>query len=565
MGSPTPMLSTPGTESIWNAALAASSAKASFPKSDVNITLNDHYNSKVYTSSSPVSGEVAITTRRHVPFDRIQVFLLGTTKASFESSAGAFRSVTHTFLKMMMPIPESTYPSPRVLQPGQTYTIPFNFVIPSQLTINACDHQRLSDQVQDHHLLLPPTMGGWQRDDLSPSTARVQYNIVARVVRDDVVDGVAKPIRIVEATRDIQVLPASHEEPPLNITDKDTLYRMSRTKTLRRNLFSSKLGRVTAEAVQPSAAVLSSDGRRVMSHPVARVKLTYEPASSSSSPSIPPTITAVSSKLTAHTYFSSGTITTFPNLGDWSAEPLVCDRRGHYASSVALPAVTLGEQPAWTTTPPPPTTTTTTTTTTPEPLVRQDSGYCGSSSESESDNTKKKSNNNTNKGTIKTPPSATTTTTTTLTIPLALPTDRKTFLPSFHSCIASRVYTLQLTLRLSAPTFTSGGGGGGGGGASTSVSLVVPLQVAVEGFGAGTGGGGGDDGGDGVPSFEEEAEADEHLRPRVLRVPVDSGEEGGFVSGGSAGRILGARGAGRGGGEAEGGDEDEEELPGYGS
>jgi hypothetical protein len=514
--------------------------------SDIRVILKDHSSSKVYTSASPVAGEVTITTKREVRFDSIQIILLGQTKTAFEGISVP-QEITHTFLKMMMPIPESTYPVPRVLEPGRTYTIPFNFVIPSQLTINACNHERLSDQLQDHHVLLPPSMGGgWQRDDMAPKMARVEYAVKARVLREDGVGG--RKTRIMEATQAIQVLPATAEQPPLNVTEKDRLYRMSKTKTLRRKLLATKLGRLTAEAAQPGAAVLSADGRRVMVHPMARITLTFTPESPRT---LPPAITGVTAKLTAHTYFSSGTIADFPNLGEWN-QPYGLERRGHFFTSVALPPVALAEQPAWTPVAAP-------------QLTRRDSGYCSTSSDAEDDNDNDaaaaflslpsspgKTATTTSKPKHKTihrrSTSSTTTTTasstlssdipthtTTLTIPLALPTDKKTLVPTFHSCIASRVYTAHLTLSLA----TTGSSSSSSSSSSThTVSLVVPLQIAVEGFAplpppppppsllslqeqelddCGSLASGGATGR--LPSFEELA-ADEHLRPRVLRVPA---------------------------------------------
>ena len=159
------------------------SKSMAYPRSDIRVNLKDHYSSKVYTSSSPITGDVTITTKREVPFDQIQILLLGQTKTSFEG-VSVPQDITHTFLKMMMPIPDSTYPTPRVLEPGQTYTIPFNFVVPNQLTINACNHERLADQMQDHHVLLPPSLGGWERDDMAPKMARVEYSVKARVLRE---------------------------------------------------------------------------------------------------------------------------------------------------------------------------------------------------------------------------------------------------------------------------------------------------------------------------------------------------------------------------------------------
>ncbi|KAK3900139.1 hypothetical protein C8A05DRAFT_36230 [Staphylotrichum tortipilum] len=456
-----------------------------YPRSDIRVNLRDHYTSKVYTSSSPIVGDVTITTKREVRFDSIQILLLGQTRTTFEGMSVP-QEVTHTFLKMLMPVPDDVYPIPRVLQPGQTYTIPFNFVVPNQLTINACNHDRLSDQLQDHHVLLPPSVGGWERDDMAPRMAQIEYAIKARVIRDE---PSGRKTRIMEASQPIQILPATPEEPPLSITENDHLYRMRKTKTLRKNLLSTKLGRITASATQPSPAILSPDGRRVMAHPLAQITLTFDPES----PRIlPPTVTSVSSKLTAHTYFSSGTISSFPNLGEWNA-PYTPDRRGQFFTSVPLPTTTLSEQPAWTPSP-------------PAVTARRDSGYGSDSSPPPSPRSHRQSLDCGAAGQQHT---------TTLTIPLSLPTDKKTLIPTFHSCIASRVYTVQLTLALASR-----------GGSVNNVTLTVPLQIAVDGTSV-VGAEevvGGLVGGALPPSFEEAA-ADEHLRPRLLRVLGSEGVE----------------------------------------
>ncbi|KAK3292253.1 uncharacterized protein B0H64DRAFT_225153 [Chaetomium fimeti] len=450
---------TSSAASMVSPSMAPSHAKRmAYPKSDINVNLKDHYSSKVYTSLSPVTGDLTITTKRDVSFDSIQILLLGYTKTLFEGLS-APQEVTHTFLKMVMPIPESTYPVPRVLETGQTYTVPFNFVIPSQLTINACNHARLSDAMQDHHVRLPPSLGGWERDDMAPLMAQVEYKITARVLRHD---GDHKT-RIMEANQPLRVLPASPEDPPLNITAKDRLYRMSKAKTLRKNILATKLGRITAEAIQPGAAVLSADGRRVMSHPMAHIRLAFDAASPRA---LPPTITGVTAKVTAHTYYSSGTIASFPNLGEWNA-PYLTDRRGQFFTSTALPPVTLAEQPAWTSSSQQPT---------PAPLARRDSGYGSSlhsSNSSSSDlahqhllSPKQQHANPSQPHQQSQNQQQPQQHTATLAIPLSLPTDKKTLVPTFHSCIASRVYTVQLTVALASK------------GASNSLSLVVPLQVA---------------------------------------------------------------------------------------
>ncbi|KAL2153071.1 hypothetical protein VTH82DRAFT_4226 [Thermothelomyces myriococcoides] len=535
-------------------------AREAYPKSDISISLRDHSSSKVYTSLSPVAGEVTITTKRDVHFDSIQILLLGHTKTTYEG-IGMPQEVTHTFLKMVMPIPESTYPLPRVLESGRTLRIPFNFVIPSQLTINACNHNRDSDTIQDHHVKLPPSLGSWERDDMAPKLARVIYSIKARVEREDS-DG---KTRIMEATHPIQVLPASTEDPPLSITNKDRLYRMSKAKYLRKNILTTKIGCVRAEAVQPGAAVLSPDGRRVLSHPIAHIKLVFAPESPRA---LPPTITGLTAKLTAHTYFSSGTIPCFPNLGEWYS-PSSQDRRGYYSSSVSLPAITLAEQPAWTSHP-------------TATLQRRDSGYGSSCVEDDSDDCSEHEALAPAAPSSARSASAAPHHTAILALPLSLPTDRKMLVPTFHSCIASRVYTVKLTVGIAAK-----------GGGSTNLTVVVPLQIAVDGSAnpvaalANSREDGRDeeeqqeegeegqaaDGerrqsstttaaaaaaapGASLPSFEditagrppsfEEIAADEHLRPRVLRAPpspvreeqTGAGTESWMHAAGAAGQLA---------------------------
>ncbi|KAK4204077.1 hypothetical protein QBC40DRAFT_273330 [Triangularia verruculosa] len=457
-----------------------------FPKSDIRVHLKDHYHAKIYTSGSPVKGRVTITTKRDVRFDSIQIVLIGNTKASFDGMSFP-QEITHTFLKMVMPVPESSYPLPKVLETGETYTIPFNFVIPSQLTINACNHKRLSDQLQDHHVLLPPSMGGgWEKDDMAPRMTRVEYSVKARVLRETVSatgprpeDTVVKKTRIMEGVHNIQVLPSTPEEPPLNITPKDRLYTMTKSKTLRKSfILSTKLGKITAEAHQPSAAVISSDGKSLVSRPSMRVSLTFDPEHPSNIAS-PPQITSVSGKLTAHTFFSSGTISDYPNLGEQWNTPYVTDRRGQFFTSVSLPPVSSLPEISWT-----------------QRMrnQRRDSGYGTESSSSSPPARKEKQNSPVYL-------------TSTVDIPISLPTDKKTFVPTFHGCIASRVYTLSLSLNIGTSSEKKKKTN-----SRTRVSLTVPLQIAVEqppsqGVASGLE----------LPTFEE-AQADEHLRPRVLQV-----------------------------------------------
>lgn len=490
-------------------------ARPAPPKSDIEIRLRHHYKTKTYTSSSPIEGDVTITTQKDVRFDSVEIVLIGSSKTRTEGYSAPHES-SHTFLKLTMPIPESVYPEPRILEAGRTLTVPFTFVLPTFLTINACNHRIESDHFRQKHLCLPPSMGSWARgnwekDDLAPSMAEVVYSIKARVW--SVPETRTRTGKIMEAVKAIQVLPAFAEDAPLSISWDDSLYKMSKTKTLRKNIISSKLGTLVVSAQQPRAVMLHPDGRVAVGSQV-QLDLSFEPVS----PDVqPPKMTGVSTKITAHTYYSSAPIRTPPNAGEWMRQA-VSDRRGEYSASVNLPA----EPPKelfWHA----------------HSINRRDSGYSSDTgpenptcSEDEPEQPEPQPNRQRRRSLANLiRPSKTTVSasspvgsrspprqpagltqvhhSTTLHLPLTLPTARKTFVPTFHSCILSRVYTLRVTLNFGAL------------GGSTAVSLDLPLQVAVEASAPSPPGPGEE-----LPSWEdaiEDAAVDELLSPRMLRLP----------------------------------------------
>ncbi len=156
----------------------------------MTVDLNNHYISKVYSSGSTVTGSVNILAKRDVRCDALQIVLVGHTKTRVDGLSSPHELI-HTFLKLDMPIPESTYLVPRVLEMGREYSIPFHFVIPSYLTINACNHHIKNDQIRDQHVLLPPSMGYWEKSDMSPQMAVVEYAVKARLSGDDGATGEA--------------------------------------------------------------------------------------------------------------------------------------------------------------------------------------------------------------------------------------------------------------------------------------------------------------------------------------------------------------------------------------
>ncbi|KAI1381959.1 hypothetical protein F4677DRAFT_400386 [Hypoxylon crocopeplum] len=443
------------------------------PKPSMNIHINNHYRSKVYTTGSEVTGHVTITPHTDVRFDMLQVVLLGTSKTRIDA-VNIPQATSHTFLKLTMPIPESSYPIPRIYEAGVIYTVPFTFIIPGTLTLNACNHRVANESIQEHHVRLPPTVGSWEKDDFAPNMSRIQYAVKARVYEEGI-DG--SGIKLMEAGHEIKVLPAIPEDAPLNVTKHDDMYTMQKSKTLRKTILSPKSGKVTVTATQPGAAMLSPDGQTIAPTTVP-LNFEFVPASGEARP---PKVTGISSKVTAVTYFSAGGINHYPNLKDWH-RAFGSEGRGSYSGTTSVSTGPLSEV-RWT-----------------RHLTaqaRRDSGYGSETlSSSDSDRTARKRK-----------ASSPIFYNAHLQVPIRLPTHKKTFVPTFHSCISSRVYVLWLTVALAS------------GGATAHLTLGVPLQVGVGGV---SGGSGDTATAELPPSFEdvEEADANEYLRPRLMSVPT---------------------------------------------
>lgn len=443
----------------------------------ISLHIIDYYSSKVYTTTSPITGYVSINTAKDTNFDTLHVELLGVARTRVDGVRSPTK-IYQTFLKLSMPIRESSYPDNHIFEAGHSYTIPFHFVIPNHLIINACNHSTFTGAIIDEHLCLPPSTGIWDRDDLSPNMAQVEYSITSRVIRDHQVSGKQTPI--MKAVQCIHVLPAFAEQPPLNITKTDRLYTMSKTTTLRKHALSSKLGTLKVSATQPAAVMISADGHAA-STTSTLLDLTYEPVSNQAAQ---PRLTEVSCKLVTKTFYSAEGIATLPNLGDWVG-PYGAEGQGSYANNTRLSSMPVCNF-QW----------------------RHNSTPQGLDNSEYASNIGTDLENCGGSGTglrrvwDNAPPVYYTGN---LQIPIKLPVDKKMFLPTFHCCIASRVYILSLTVSVAVAR------------SSSTVTLQVPLQVGVvlstenedrtE-----------------PPSFEvtsEEAVAGSDPGPRTLQIPED--------------------------------------------
>jgi hypothetical protein len=455
-------------------------------KPAITIKIDGHFNSKVYTSGSKITGQVEILSQHDVRYDDFEIVFTGVSSTRLDFVQQFTCNSWRPFMKLRMPLEEGQLPRNHIFRAGQHYAIPFNFVVPHQLTIGACSHNVVNSDVQHQHLRMPPSVGCWEYDDMAPAMTEIQYAIKVRALRS--VEGLEEPLKLMVAEHVLKVLPASPEEAPMDVSFRDEGYKLAKSKTIRKSIFSPKTGKLSADTAQPGAVMLSADGRTATGSS-ARVNLQFVPDSADTAP---PKINSVSAKLQVTTYFSGGAVDHLPNLGSRTCHHTTTSLS--YANNVNLVNNKALDNVKWS-----------------QELVshmaRRDSGYSSYADEStDSDNangrsTVRRSSKNKDKSSKKASPIRHTAT---VDVPFAIPTTgKKIWLPTFHNCLISRTYSLQLTLSV-GPT-------------NTAINLVMPLQIGVETINEPHGGE--------LPSFEtalaeaEQEEVNSFFQPRLMQIP----------------------------------------------
>ena len=247
-------------------------------------------------------------------------------------------------------------------------------------------------------------MGGWEKDDMAPNITQINYNIEASFIQVPSARGSSR--KVLEAVETIKISGSAIEDPPLNITREDECYKLEKTKNIRKSLLSRPLGKMTAVATQASAFRLHSHGHDA-APAEATISLAFKRLASGEAP---PDLVDVSAKIRAYTWYSGRPMEKLPNFGYG---------RGAFSTTAALVTQLVTHDP-WV----------------PESKTLEDSGD-----------------------------KKLTPYTKTFNVLFDLPTSSKTFLPTFHTCLISRTYTIQLKLKF----------------ANTSISLAIPVQVLAEG------------------------------------------------------------------------------------
>ncbi|KAF9886853.1 hypothetical protein FE257_010976 [Aspergillus nanangensis] len=401
-----------------------------------------------YTTGDCIEGSVTVTAEHDTRFDEIEITFEGTSKTSVERATMPGRTGAYqTFLRLRQPLEPSAYPTPCVLEAGRAYEFPFTFVVPERLLPHACSHKKTNIHVERAHTLLPPSLGDPMLasngktllDDLSPTMSCIAYLIHASVLRKPASATPAKSLA--SAGKKVRVIPMVDEEPPLNITDNEDGYCIRKEKNVKRGAMRSKLGRLVVKASQPKPVQLSPPDSATSDSvsSAATIHLRFDPVSDDEQP---PRLGTVWSRLRVSTFYSAEPWGDFPSL----VCPIVWAHmgRGSYTETVPLSTMCVALA-QWTKHSP--------ATSTTGSLGRCDSLQSTSSDESLAGPTACFAG-----GVYYTA---------SVVVPITLPKS-KAFVPTFHSCLVSRIYALDLTVSYHTPNANI---------LTPSASLRVPIQL----------------------------------------------------------------------------------------
>jgi hypothetical protein len=300
------------------------------------------------------------------------------------------------------------------------------------------------------HLTLPPSIGdpdlagfgSTLLDDLAPEMSKITYGIQVKIAQNRGSEGMTV---LADKLKKVRVKPVFPEQPPLNIDHNDE-YRSRQEKTVKKGLFKGKLGTLSAKTIQPPPLVIPgarTEGRTITT--MAKLVLRFDPTEEASAP---PKLGSLSTKLKVLTYYASAPRQNLPTRATLGFDL----SQGLYSEYVPLSSLCIAsaqwekhdaaKSPS------------------PESLVRRDSGISDCSNLSSAEEAFAMgilpATKDYKQGVFYTAQ---------VLVPITLPTTQN-FIPTFHSCLISRTYTL--ALRISAH-------------GSSNIHLKVPVQICAEG------------------------------------------------------------------------------------
>ncbi|KAL4788490.1 hypothetical protein BJX76DRAFT_315826 [Aspergillus varians] len=363
-----------------------------------------------FATGEKIDGTISVVSQNDLSFDNIHIFFIGEQSTTIPSSTPD--KAHHQFLKLVQPIDESAIPSPKVFKNGQRYEFPFSFEVTDYLPVSSCRHSA-NPLVKAAHLQPPPScgdasiagFGGRLRDDFAPSACKVVYSISFKLERPSMVSGIQETT--MERRLKVRIKPAVGDVPlpDLSMGSLSDEYSLYHEEPIYNSNAKSSIGRVAMTLEQPGCFYHPlRDSIRLISKAV-RLFLVYSPSDPTTSPPSPG-LKSLRAQIIATTIYTTSLDDTHPppRRRDFFKRPI---NFRDAELPLSIPSI---------------------------PQLRWTQNETGSYTAS-------------------------------LLVPVTLPKD-KSFIPTFHSCLISRVYSLSLQLSVQ--------------GASSPFRLRAPMQIAAE-------------------------------------------------------------------------------------
>lgn len=407
--------------------------------------------SNEYTTLDSIRGKVVIQSQVEAHFDAIEIKLEGCSKTFVDLMSALpgiqeISKASRTFLTLRQPGLELRYPLGRRLQRGTTYEFPFEFVLPESLVDGSCRHETASPAIRDVHLILPPSFGrgtGGVVDNSVPETTVIEYGISATIFKSSKLNTDQKPTVMASTWREIVVIPSSHATLPLDTRKtqaggaKDD-YRLRSVKSMSKGILRPSLGTITVEAARPDRLKLKRHeeglSHRFCTVPV-NVNLRFD---STRRTTQAPEISKIASRLEVNTFYTTLSHRDLPRKDD-----ALYDRNRRVYTKELPSASFTPEKVVW------------------EAASAKHEDLYPETAHLETIDYERS---------ITAEPSPTPNSSSRvakLVIPVSIPVPMN-LVPSFHSCLISRTYVLEMSIKLTSQ------------GCNRSVNLRLPLQISAD-------------------------------------------------------------------------------------
>ncbi|GFF99823.1 hypothetical protein IFM53868_10474 [Aspergillus udagawae] len=190
----------------------------------VDITLrNDHDTNGTFMSSFTtgdiIEGTVCLLASKDVRFDNIEISFIGQETTNLRSSNPSKGYLQ--FQNFEQQLDESALPDPRILKKNQKYQFPFAFTVVDYLPASSCHHPTVNSVVRTAHLQPPPTFGDATVSGFGGklrddfAPSTCRITYAIRVKLNRLAIVSGKQETILSKERKVRIKPAVDEAPPL--------------------------------------------------------------------------------------------------------------------------------------------------------------------------------------------------------------------------------------------------------------------------------------------------------------------------------------------------------------